>query len=152
MPEGGHELTIGQLSERSGVSVSALRFYEGAGLITSRRTSGNQRRYPRTTLRQVAFVRASQRVGIPLARIRAALDALPHDRPPTAADWARLSEGWRADLDARIEELRALRDDLTGCIGCGCLSLTSCALTNPRDELGREGPGARLLGRTASRR
>ena len=139
------ELTVGQLSARSGVAVSALRFYEEQGLISSRRTAGNQRRYPRAMLRRVAFIRASQRVGIPLTRIREALDGLPANRTPTPADWARLSARWRADLDDRISRLQRLRDRLTGCIGCGCLSLGTCQLVNPGDKLGSEGPGARKL-------
>ncbi|QCQ93749.1 redox-sensitive transcriptional activator SoxR [Rhodococcus sp. SGAir0479] len=146
MPEWNtRELTPGQLSERSGVAVSALHFYEREGLISSRRTSGNQRRYKRETLRRVAFVRLSQRVGIPLAEIRDALSTLPDGRTPTRNDWARLSSRWHADLDRRIEQLTRLRDDLTGCIGCGCLSMASCTLANPHDELGGEGPGARVL-------
>ena len=136
------ELAVGELAARSGVAVTALHFYEREGLITSRRTPGNQRRFARSTLRRVAFIRASQRVGIPLARIRAALDTLPHDRPPGPEDWARLSAGWRADLDDRIARLQALRDQLTGCIGCGCLSLRSCGLANPGDVLAAAGPGA----------
>lgn len=139
------QLTVGQVAERSGVAVSALHFYERQGLITSSRTASNQRRYSRSALRRIAFIRASQRVGISLARIRAALDEMPEDRPPTAADWERLSAGWRADLDDRIARLQALRDDLTECIGCGCLSLQTCHLANPRDVLGGQGPGARLL-------
>ena len=139
------ELTAGQLSARSGVAVSALRFYEEQGLISSRRTAGNQRRYPRAMLRRVAFIRASQRVGIPLTRIKEALDGLPANRTPTPADWARLSARWRADLDDRIGQLQQLRDRLTGCIGCGCLSLGTCQLVNPGDTLGSEGPGARKL-------
>jgi MerR family redox-sensitive transcriptional activator SoxR len=138
-------LTPGQLAERSGVAVSALHFYERQGLIRSRRTSGNQRRYPRETLRRVAFIRVSQRVGIPLAEIRDALDTLPQGKTPGRAEWAQLSSRWRQDLDARIEQLIRLRDDLTHCIGCGCLSLDLCALANPRDQLGDQGPGARLL-------
>jgi MerR family redox-sensitive transcriptional activator SoxR len=145
IPVGISELTIGQLSARSGVAVSALRFYEDQGLISSRRTAGNQRRYPRAMLRRVAFIRASQRVGIPLGRIRDALAGLPSNRTPTPADWARLSERWRADLDDRIGQLRRLRDRLVGCIGCGCLSLGSCRLVNPGDALGAQGPGARNL-------
>ena len=140
-----NELTVGQLSARSGVAVSALRFYEEQGLISSRRTAGNQRRYPRAMLRRVAFIRASQRVGIPLTRIKEALDGLPANRTPTPADWARLSARWRADLDDRIGQLQRLRDRLTGCIGCGCLSLGTCHLVNPGDTLGSEGPGARKL-------
>lgn len=140
-----HELTVGQLAERSGVAVSALHFYEGKGLIRSRRTSGNQRRYTRDTLRRVAFIRVSQRVGIPLADIREALATLPEERTPTADDWARLSAGWRSELDTRIVQLQRLRDDLTHCIGCGCLSLKECALANPYDRLGDEGPGPRRL-------
>jgi MerR family redox-sensitive transcriptional activator SoxR len=136
------ELTPGELSVRSGVAVSALHFYEREGLIASRRTSGNQRRYPRETLRRVAFIRMSQRLGIPLARIREALSTLPSDRVPTSKDWARLSAGWRADLDERILHLERLRDNLTGCIGCGCLSLKVCALANPGDALADKGPGA----------
>jgi MerR family redox-sensitive transcriptional activator SoxR len=139
------ELTVGQLSARSGVAVSALHFYEAQGLISSRRTAGNQRRYPRAMLRRVAFIRASQRVGIPLSRIKDALDGLPSNRTPTRADWALLSARWRADLDERISQLQRLRDRLTGCIGCGCLSLGSCRLVNPGDALGNEGPGARNL-------
>jgi MerR family redox-sensitive transcriptional activator SoxR len=139
------ELTVGQLSDRSGVAVSALHFYEAQGLISARRTSGNQRRYPREMLRRVAFIRASQRVGIPLARIRTALATLPEKRTPTRRDWARLSEAWRADLDDRISQLQHLRDRLTGCIGCGCLSISACQLANPGDVLGHDGPGPRKL-------
>ncbi len=140
-----HQLTVGQLSDRSGVAVSALHFYERNGLIRSVRTAGNQRRFARDALRRVAFIRAAQRVGIPLARIREVLDELPQERVPARSDWVRLSTGWREELDARIAELQGLRDDLTGCIGCGCLSLETCQLANPRDVLGREGPGARRL-------
>ena len=139
------EITVGQLAARSGVAVSALHFYEARGLIFARRTAGNQRRYPRAMLRRVAFIRASQRVGIPLARIKEALDTLPSRRTPTARDWARLSAAWCQDLDDRISALQDLRDRLTGCIGCGCLSLTDCQLANPEDELGAAGPGPRRL-------
>ena len=145
VPADASALTVGQLAARSGVSTSALRFYEEQGLISSRRTSGNQRRYPRATLRRVAFIRASQRVGIPLSRIAGALGTLPANRTPTVADWARLSAEWRADLDDRISQLQHLRDRLTGCIGCGCLSLRACQLVNPGDALGSDGPGARNL-------
>ncbi|MBJ7337945.1 redox-sensitive transcriptional activator SoxR [Mycolicibacterium sp.] len=139
------ELTPGEMSHRSGVAVSALHFYEREGLIVSRRTSGNQRRYARETLRRVAFIRMSQRLGIPLVRIREALATLPTDRVPTSKDWARLSAGWRSDLDERIVHLQRLRDNLTGCIGCGCLSLKTCVLTNPDDVLAQRGPGAANL-------
>ncbi|WP_024800252.1 redox-sensitive transcriptional activator SoxR [Nocardia sp. BMG51109] len=139
------ELTPGQLSERSGVAVSALHFYEREGLISSRRTSGNQRRYSRETLRRVAFIRISQRVGIPLSEIRKALGTLPEGRTPNRKDWERLSTIWQVDLDQRIEQLTRLRDSLTGCIGCGCLSLASCRIVNFHDKLGDEGPGARVL-------
>ncbi len=139
------DLTPGQLAERSGVAVSALHFYEREGLIASSRTSGNQRRYTRDTLRRVAFIRTSQRVGIPLASISAALATLPAGRSPTKKDWSRLSRLWRSDLDRRIEQLERLRDELDDCIGCGCLSLRSCRLNNPDDELSREGSGARIL-------
>jgi MerR family redox-sensitive transcriptional activator SoxR len=140
-----HELTVGQVAERSGVAISALHFYERNGLVSSIRTTGNQRRYHRDTLRRVAFIRASQNVGMSLAAIRAALDQLPSERTPTRADWARLSGQWRTELDSRIAQLQALRSQLTECIGCGCLSLRGCGLTNPRDVLGREGSGARRL-------
>jgi MerR family redox-sensitive transcriptional activator SoxR len=145
IPLGHDELTVGELSARSGVSVSALHFYEREGLISSRRTPGNQRRYRRDALRRVAFIRVSQRVGIPLATIAEALATLPDDRTPTAKDWRRLSLAWRDDLDARIEQLARLRDHLTDCIGCGCLSLRKCRLTNPHDELAARGPGPRTL-------
>lgn len=137
-----HELTPGELAYRSGVAISALHFYEREGLISSRRTSGNQRRYNRDTLRRVAFIRMSQRLGIPLARVRGALGTLPTDRVPTSRDWARLSAGWRQDLDDRILALQRLRDNLADCIGCGCLSLRTCALSNPGDVLAAQGPGA----------
>ncbi|KKF03184.1 redox-sensitive transcriptional activator SoxR [Mycolicibacterium obuense] len=139
------ELTPGEMSVRSGVAVSALHFYEREGLISCRRTSGNQRRYARETLRRVAFIRMSQRLGIPLARIREALATLPTDRTPTSKDWARLSAGWRDDLDQRIVHLERLRDNLAGCIGCGCLSLKTCTLANPDDMLAAQGPGAARL-------
>ncbi|MBN6050541.1 redox-sensitive transcriptional activator SoxR [Nonomuraea sp. RK-328] len=139
------ELTVGQLAERSGVAVSALHFYEAKGLISSRRTAGNQRRYARDTLRRVAFIRLAQRIGIPLKTIKEALETLPEERTPTRGDWARLSAAWRGELDDRIEQLQRLRDDLTDCIGCGCLSLDRCALANQYDRLGDEGPGARRI-------
>jgi MerR family transcriptional regulator, redox-sensitive transcriptional activator SoxR len=137
------ELTIGQLAERSGCATSALRFYEQQGLIQSRRTSGNQRRYNRDTLRRVAFVRVAQNLGMPLNVIREVLTELPEGRTPTRQDWARVSACWRHDLDDRIRQLSRVRDDLTGCIGCGCLSLERCLLANPHDVLGEEGPGPR---------
>ena len=139
------ELTVGQLAARSGVRVSALHFYEREGLIASRRTSGNQRRYRRDMLRRVALIRVAQRVGIPLADVRAALAALPDGRTPNRRDWERLSRHWRAELDQRIHRLQQLRDQFTGCIGCGCLSIDHCALANPHDALGGEGPGPRRL-------
>ncbi|MEV7559410.1 redox-sensitive transcriptional activator SoxR [Streptomyces sp. NPDC048331] len=144
IPEKIHELTVGQLSARSGAAVSALHFYEAKGLISSRRTSGNQRRFTRDALRRVAFVRAAQRVGIPLASIRDALAQLPEERTPTREDWARLSEAWRAELDERITRLGRLRDHLTDCIGCGCLSMETCALSNPDDAFGERLTGSRL--------
>jgi MerR family transcriptional regulator, redox-sensitive transcriptional activator SoxR len=139
------ELTVGEVAARGGVAVSALHFYEAQGLISSRRTAGNQRRYHRQVLRRVAFIRASQGVGIPLRRIKAALDQLPDGRTPTRRDWERLSETWRSELDDQIGRLQRLRDNLSGCIGCGCLSLDRCNLINPSDTLGREGPGPRNL-------
>jgi MerR family redox-sensitive transcriptional activator SoxR len=138
-------LTIGELSARSGVARSALRYYERLGLIRAGRTGGNQRRYERAALRRVAFIRIAQQLGVTLEEIRAALDELPDSRTPTRADWARLSKLWRGRLDERIRLLSKLRDDLTGCIGCGCLSLQRCRLYNPDDTLAAEGPGARLL-------
>jgi MerR family redox-sensitive transcriptional activator SoxR len=139
------ELTIGQLAQRSGVATSALRFYEEQGLISSRRTTGNQRRYRRDMLRRVAFIRVSQNVGMPLNAIRAALDRLPEGRTPTREDWAVVSASWQSDLDARIRQLVRLRDNLTECIGCGCLSLDTCMLANPYDICGEHGCGPRRL-------
>ncbi|MFJ9639713.1 redox-sensitive transcriptional activator SoxR [Streptomyces sp. NPDC101178] len=145
IPQTLHELSVGQLSARSGAAVSALHFYESKGLISSRRTSGNQRRYSRDALRRVAFVRAAQRVGIPLATIRDALASLPEERTPNRDDWARLSEAWRQELDERIKQLHRLRDHLTDCIGCGCLSLENCVLSNPDDISGERITGSRLM-------
>ncbi len=141
------ELTPGETAERAGVAVSALHFYERQGLITSRRTAGNQRRYHRDVLRRVAFIRVSQSLGISLAQIADALSSLPSTRTPTKADWARLSARWKPDLDARIRQLQNLRDHLDGCIGCGCLSLKSCGLYNAEDGLSASGAGPRRLTR-----
>ena len=141
------ELTIGELARRSGVSASALRFYEDEGLIRSRRTDGNQRRYERSTLRRVAFVQAGKAAGIPLKRIHEALGSLPEHRSPTRRDWERLSKRWRADLDRRIATLEALRGRLSTCIGCGCLSIDKCELLNPDDEAAALGAGAHYLER-----
>ncbi|MDQ3628625.1 MAG: redox-sensitive transcriptional activator SoxR [Actinomycetota bacterium] len=138
-------LTIGELATRAGVSTSALRFYDAQGLITASRTSGNQRRYERAMLRRVAFVRSAQQVGLTLEEIKQALATLPSGRTPTRADWDRLSRQWRERLDHRIRELEALRDQLTSCIGCGCLSLQRCALSNPGDVAAARGPGAVYL-------
>ncbi|GAA2091927.1 redox-sensitive transcriptional activator SoxR [Aeromicrobium tamlense] len=138
-------LTPSQVAERAGVAVSALHFYEREGLITSTRTAGNQRRYTRDVLRRIAFIRTSQRVGISLAEIREALASLPTDHAPSKADWSRLSRRWRRSLDERIARLERLRDDLDGCIGCGCLSLRTCRLRNPDDALASDGAGPRLL-------
>ncbi|HET9801649.1 MAG TPA: redox-sensitive transcriptional activator SoxR, partial [Candidatus Acidoferrum sp.] len=139
------ELTVGEVARRSGVAVSALHFYESKGLIKSWRNAGNQRRYAREVLRRVALIKVAQKTGIPLAAIRKALKALPGERTPTGEDWKKLSLGWRAELNARIERLTRLRDQLDGCIGCGCLSLGVCPLRNPYDTLGKEGPGPRIL-------
>lgn len=138
-------LTVGQVAERSGVAVSTLHFYETKGLIHSQRNAGNQRRYRRDVLRRVALIKVAQRLGIPLVDIGVALSTLPCDHIPTAADWQQLSAQWQRDLDARIEQMTRLRDQLTGCIGCGCLSMQDCPLRNPSDELGAQGAGARLL-------
>ena len=140
-----HELTPGEVAARAGVAVSALHFYEREGLIESKRTSGNQRRYHRDMLRRIAFIRVSQSLGIPLKQIGEALDSLPDNKTPTKADWARLSAQWRKDLDARIDQLERLRDNLDGCIGCGCLSLKSCSLYNTADWLSAKGPGPQRL-------
>ncbi|HVM02312.1 MAG TPA: redox-sensitive transcriptional activator SoxR [Acidimicrobiales bacterium] len=139
------ELTIGALSERTGVAASALRFYEAEGLITSTRTPGGQRRYRRDAIRRVSFVRVAQQVGLSLAEIREALSSLPAGRTPDRRDWERLSRSWRSRLDARIALLEGLRDRLDGCIGCGCLSLAVCRLANPGDVAGERGPGPRYL-------
>ena len=138
-------LAIGQVAERTGVAPSALRYYEREGLIRSSRTTGSQRRYHREVLRRVAFIRIAQRVGLTLDEVRAALDSLPDERTPTKADWARLSNSWRPQLDAQIEMLQRLRDELTSCIGCGCLSLRACALYNPADAAAMYGTGPRYL-------
>lgn len=139
------DLAVGALASRAGVATSTVRYYEACGLLRSRRSSGNQRRYPRAALRRVAFIRAAQRVGLSLEEIAAALDTLPEGRTPTKADWHRLSRGWRGRLDEQIERLERLRDNLDACIGCGCLSLRACALYNRDDVLAGEGPGAVLL-------
>jgi len=141
------ELTIGQVAARTGVAASALHFYEAKGLIHSMRSAGNQRRYPRDVLRRIAVIKVAQRAGIPLASIRDALSSLPDARTPTAADWRRLSARWRAELDARLARLTRLRDDLDGCIGCGCLSLRQCPLRNPGDRMAGLGPGTNTLDR-----
>ena len=139
------ELSIGEVAARSGVAPSALRFYERRGLIASTRTDGNQRRYERAVLRRIAFIQAGRAAGVPLADIHTALDGLPTRRTPSRKDWERLSNKWRDDLDARIATLQALRERLTTCIGCGCLSIDQCDLLNPEDEAAEQGAGAHYL-------
>ena len=139
------ELSVGEVARRAGVPVSTLHFYEAQGLIESRRTKGNQRRYVRSVLRLIAIIRVAQRAGVPLARIRACLDRLPRDRPVTTADWSMLSADWRAELDERIKLLSRLRDQMDSCIGCGCLSISECPLRNPEDIAGNYGAGARAF-------
>lgn len=138
-------LTIGQVAERTGVATSALRYWETLGLIASIRTMGNQRRFERATIRRVSFIRAAQRVGLTLDEIAGALATLPDGRTPTAQDWGQLSAAWRERLDEQIARIERLRDRLDGCIGCGCLSLETCALSNPDDEAAARGPGAHGL-------
>jgi MerR family redox-sensitive transcriptional activator SoxR len=139
------DLSIGALSERTGVAASALRFYETLGLISADRSSGGQRRYPRDTIRRVSFIRVAQQVGLRLDEIRDALASLPEHRTPTARDWRRLSSDWRPRLDAQITLIERLRDRLDSCIGCGCLSLGFCRLLNPGDVAANRGPGPRFL-------
>jgi MerR family redox-sensitive transcriptional activator SoxR len=139
------ELSIGEVSTRSGVAPSALRFYEREGLIAATRTYGNQRRYDRAVLRRIAFIQAGRAAGIALAEVNAALARLPANRTPSRRDWERLSNRWRADLDERIATLEALRNRLTTCIGCGCLSIDKCELLNPDDEAAAQGPGPHFL-------
>ena len=140
-----HDLSVGQLAARSGMSVSALHFYERRGLITSRRTTGNQRRYDRSVLRRVAVIGAAQRAGIPLATVARAFAELPSDGVPDQADWQRLSAAWQQEIDKRIAQLEHLRDRLDGCIGCGCLSLAACGFVNPDDAAGSRGIRSTLL-------
>ncbi|MDN5747220.1 MAG: redox-sensitive transcriptional activator SoxR [Pseudonocardia sp.] len=138
-------LTIGDVARRSGFPPSALRFYEREGLLRTTRTPGGQRRYERSTLRRLAFIRAARTIGVSLDEVRAGLDRLPDGRTPTKADWTRLSKAWRGRLDEQIDALVALRDGLDSCIGCGCLSLARCRLSNPDDRVAANGPGARMF-------
>ncbi|MCA3922587.1 redox-sensitive transcriptional activator SoxR [Burkholderia sp.] len=138
-------LSVGEVARRSGIAVSSIHFYEAKGLIHGWRSDGNQRRYARDVLRRVAVIKGAQRAGIPLARIKAALDELPSGKAPSAADWRRLSTGWRDLLNERIRQLTQLRDQMDGCIGCGCLSMKDCPLRNPGDALSERGQGAVLL-------
>ncbi|MHC5654547.1 redox-sensitive transcriptional activator SoxR [Stappia sp. ICDLI1TA098] len=139
------ELTVGEMARRSGVAISTLHFYEKKGVLKSRRTAGNQRRYPRGLLRLVAIIRIAQRAGISLAEIKETLSSLPEDRAPTAQEWRVFSASWKDRLEQRIRALSQLRDDLQGCIGCGCLSMEACPLRNPEDVLGKDGVGPVLL-------
>ncbi len=138
-------LTVSEIARRSGFAESAVRYYEKLGLLTATRTSGNQRRFERSMLRRLAFIRAARNVGLSLDEVAAALASLPAGRTPTRADWSRLSRGWRRRLDDQITALTALRDGLDSCIGCGCLSLQRCAISNPGDTARAGGPGAAYL-------
>lgn len=142
-PHKRDELPIGEIAHRAGVSVPTLRYYEDKGLIHSRRTSGNQRRYPRHSLRRLAYIRAAQQFGLSLAQITAALDTLPTDAVPTKRDWERLSRRWHDELQERIDALTRLRDTTAGCIGCGCLSTSTCPIYNPGDRHAEDGAGPR---------
>ncbi len=139
------ELTVGQVASRSGIAVSALHFYERQGLIESRRTAGNQRRFDRSVLRKVAVIRAAQRAGVPLSTVAGAFAELPRHGVPDQRDWQRLSAAWHQEIDLRIAALQRLRDNLGGCIGCGCLSLEQCGFVNPNDDYGIHSSGAREL-------
>ncbi|WP_411283008.1 redox-sensitive transcriptional activator SoxR [Lapillicoccus sp.] len=144
--DGRDELTVGEVCRRSGFAASALRYYEAQGLVEAARTPGGQRRYRRSVLRRLAFVRAATHVGLSLEEVRAELERLPRGRTPTAADWGRISASWRGRLEEQIEALRRLRDDLDSCIGCGCLSLARCGVANPGDRAaGADPPGAAYL-------
>jgi len=140
-------LTVGEIARRGGFAESAVRYYEGLGLLEATRTSGGQRRFARSTLRRLAFIRAARNIGLSLDEVSAALASLPARRTPTRSDWAKLSRGWRRRLDDQIEALEALRDGLDSCIGCGCLSLDRCAISNPADSARSDGPGAAYLPR-----
>jgi MerR family transcriptional regulator, redox-sensitive transcriptional activator SoxR len=144
-------LTVSELARRSGFTASAIRFYDKEGLITASRTAGGQRRFERNTLRRLAFIRAARNIGLSLDEVSDALALLPGNRTPTRADWARLSKEWRTRLDEQIDALTALRDDLQQCIGCGCLSLQRCAISNPADAASAAGPGAVYLPRALRR-
>lgn len=139
------ELTVGEVAARSGFAASAVRFYERRGLIAARRTEGGQRRFDRQVLRRLAFIAAARHLGLSLEEIGDALASLPDERTPTRADWMRISSSWRARLDAEIEALEELRDGLDSCIGCGCLSLETCGMSNPGDQAAASGPGAAYL-------
>ena len=141
------EITIGEVAARTGVAVSALHFYERKGLIHSERSASNHRIYPRSILRRVTIIQIAQKAGMSLAEIAEAFGQLPKDRPISVKDWARVSKVWRDALDLRINLLQGLRDDLTGCIGCGCLSVDECPLANKDDKLAELGTGAHLLGK-----
>ncbi len=138
-------LSIGDLARRTGLSVSAIRFYETKGLIAPMRNKGGQRRFARADLRRLSFIMIAQQLGFSLETIKAQLARLPEGRPPTQKDWSRISRNFRADLDDRIEKLTNLRNRLDGCIGCGCLSLRKCALYNPQDRIAQKGPGPRFV-------
>lgn len=140
-------LPIGELARRTGLSVSAIRFYEEKGLVEAWRTAGNQRRFPRSDIRRLSFILIAQQLGLSLGEIDEALASLPNERTPTARDWSKISRTIRKELDAQIAQLERMRDNLDGCIGCGCLSLKKCALYNPMDEAAEEGPGPRILQR-----
>lgn len=144
-------LSVGEIARRSGFAESAVRYYEGLGLLAATRTSGGQRRFERSTLRRLAFIRAARNIGLSLDEVSAALASLPAQRTPTRADWARLSRSWRQRLDDQIEALEALRDGLDSCIGCGCLSLDRCGISNPADQAKTRGPGAAFLPRRLRR-
>lgn len=139
------ELSVGEVAARSGVAVSTIHFYESKGLIPSWRNAGNQRRFPRGVLRRIAVIKVAQRLGLPLEMIARAFKTLPPNRAPTPKDWQKLSQQWKTGLDLRIRKLTQLRDELTGCIGCGCLSMTECPLRNPQDQLSNKGSGPVLL-------
>ncbi|MEZ5559705.1 MAG: redox-sensitive transcriptional activator SoxR [Pseudomonadales bacterium] len=145
MAKQAQRLSIGDIAERTGLSVSAIRFYESQGLVRPTRNSGGQRRFLRSDLRRLSFIRIAQQLGFPLDDIRAQLETLPNERTPTRQDWARISRGFRDELQARIDLMTRMRDRLDGCIGCGCLSLSNCRLYNPDDRAQRLGPGPRYL-------